>query len=329
MLRTKPAILALCAIISAWRPFGGDAAGRQSRMARTPTPAPVGIQMKNVHFRITSDIAMDVEMLRGQLDRTSSGEPVTLDNPASFLVDVDTAQLALSPTSLTSLMNTYVLAYDGAPIRNLEIKLEGGTVVEKGTIHKGIDLPFEIRGTLSATGDGNICLHAKQIKSAHIPIKGLLHLFGENLSKLINQRADRGMQIVGDDVILNLRQLTPPPHLEGRVARVDIEDGRILVFMDSARHLPRLKPPLKAAAYIYHRGGVLRFGKLTMSDADLEIVGNHTGSFDFFQRQYLRQLVAGYSRTTPSNGLVAHMLDYSSLGGHGPRSHGPSQRFHE
>jgi hypothetical protein len=38
---------------------------------------------------------------------------------------------------------------------------------------------------------------------------------------------------------------------------------------------------------------VLQFGKLTMRDADLEIIGDRPGSFDVFQKQYSRQLVAG------------------------------------
>jgi hypothetical protein len=48
-----------------------------------------------------------------------------------------------------------------------------------------------------------------------------------------------------------------------------------------------------------------------MHDADLEIVGDRPGLFDFFQKQYSRQLVAGYSKSTASNGLIAHMADYS------------------
>jgi hypothetical protein len=51
-----------------------------------------------------------------------------------------------------------------------------------------------------------------------------------------------------------------------------------------------------------------------MTDADLEIVGDRPGAFDFFQREYQKQLVAGYSKNTPANGLVSHMADYSHFG---------------
>lgn len=272
---------------------------------------PVDIQMKNVKFRLAKEIVLEVRSLRGQLQRTNPAVPVTFDDAASFKVAIDSAEVAMTPASLTALFNSYVLAYPGAPIKNLEVSFKDGRVVEKGTMHKGIDLAFEIEGSLATTADGNIRMHAEKIKSVHVPVKGLLHLFGKELSDLVNRNAGRGMTIAGDDIILDLRAATPAPHLEGRVTRVAIEKGKIVQYFDSGRRLAPLDPPFPSPAYIYHRGGVVRFGKLTMTDTDLEIVGDRPGFFDFFQREYLKQLVAGYSKTTSKNGLVAHMADYS------------------
>lgn len=271
----------------------------------------VDIQMRNVDFRLAKDIVLEVRALRGRLRRTNPAIPVTFDDSASFAVEVDSAEVAISAASLTNLLNSYVLAYRGAPIKNVKVTIRGDRIIQEGTIHKGVDLPFEIEGSVSATTEGDIRMHSMKIKAAHLPVKGLLRLFGKDLSQLVNQNAGRGMRIAGDDIILNLRRLTPPPHLEGRVTRVGIVDGKIVQVFDSGRHPPVLTPPFQSAAYIYHRGGMLRFGKLLMSDADLEIVGDKPNLFDFFQREYLKQLVAGYSKTTTSNGLVAHMLDYS------------------
>ena len=272
---------------------------------------PVDIQMKNVNFRLAKDIVLEVRALRGQLRTTNPTVPVSFDDTTSFAVDIDSAEVAISAASLTALMNSYVLAYSEAPIKKVKVTIRGDRIIQEGTVHKGVDLPFEIEGSVSATSDGDIRLHSTKIKAAHVPVKGLLHLFGEDLSKLVNQNAGRGMKIAGDDIILNLRALTPPPHLAGRVTRVGIVDGKIIQVFDSGRHLPVLHPSFESAAYIYDRGGTLRFGKLLMNDADLEIVGDKPKVFDFFQREYLKQLVPGYSKTTPSNGLVAHMLDYS------------------
>jgi hypothetical protein len=289
----------------------GPIPSAQERAATEPHPAPVQIQMKNVNYRLARDIVIEIRRLRGRLERTNPSVPATFDDNSTFNVEIDSAEVAFTPESLSALMNSYVLAYDGAPIKHFSASIRGGRLVQKGTIHKGVDVPFELDGSLSATADGDIRFHADRIKAAHLPVKGLLHLFGEDLSKLVNSNASRGMTIAGDDIILAPRQLTPPPHLEGRVTRVAVENGRIVQYFDSGRSAAALSPPFSSAAYIYHRGGVLRFGKLTMNDADLEIVGDRTGVFDFFQKEYRRQLVAGYSKNTNDNGLVSHMFDYS------------------
>jgi len=319
----RVAISALCAIAAAicGARLLAFSPSRQTSPAAHPEPAgDVEIQMKNVNFWLANDIVLEVRTLRGQLRRARPASPVTFDDPASFLVAIDCAEVGVTAASLTALTNSYVLSYAGAPIKNVQVTIKGDRLVEKGTLHKGIDLPFEIEGSLFPTQDGNIRMHADKIGAAHVPVKGLLHLFGEDLAKLVNQNAGRGMEIIGDDIILNFRAMTPPPHLEGRVTRVTVTDGKIIQFFDSGRHPAILDPPLASAAYIYHRGGVLRFGRLTMQDADLELVGDRPGVLNFFLRDYLKQLVAGYSKTTPSNGLIAHVADYLNLKGSGPKS---------
>jgi hypothetical protein len=271
----------------------------------------VELQMRNVNFRLARDIALEVRTLRGRLLRSKPEVPVTFDDSLSFTVEIDSAEVAITPACLTGLMNSYAFAYEGAPIKNVTVTIEGNRLIQKGTVHEKVDLPFEIEGSLSATEDGNIRVHADKIKAGKIPVKELLHFLGEDLSKLIHQNEGRGMKVVGDDIILSPQTLTPPPHLAGHIARVRIGGGKIVQNFESDRHSAPLNPPIRAGAYIYHRGGILRFGKLTMNDADLEIVGDRPGVFDFFQREYRKQLVAGYSKNTIANGLVAHMVDYS------------------
>jgi hypothetical protein len=66
---------------------------------------------------------------------------------------------------------------------------------------------------------------------------------------------------------------------------------------------------------MFYRGGVLRFGKLTMTDADLMIVdADPHDPFEFFLDQYNRQLVAGYEQNAPDHGLIMHMPDYRRVG---------------
>ena len=56
------------------------------------------------------------------------------------------------------------------------------------------------------------------------------------------------------------------------------------------------------------KGGTVRFGKLTMTDTDLELVDSQPADpFDFSIDRYMQQLVAGYSKMTPKGGLCAHV----------------------
>ena len=63
-----------------------------------------------------------------------------------------------------------------------------------------------------------------------------------------------------------------------------------------------------------YRGGVLRFGRFTMNDTDMRLVdADPKNAFDFSPDHYNDHLVAGYSKTTVSGGLVVHMPDFSRL----------------
>lgn len=53
----------------------------------------------------------------------------------------------------------------------------------------------------------------------------------------------------------------------------------------NASYPAALTPPPPLRAYVYHRGGILRFSKLTMNDADLDIVGDRPREFSFLQKE--------------------------------------------
>ena len=80
------------------------------------------------------------------------------------------------------------------------------------------------------------------------------------------------------------------------------------------RVAPMRKPAPSARNYIYFGGGDIRFGKLTMSDADLQLIdADPRDPFDFFPAHYNVQLVAGYSKNTPAKGLKTYMPDYGDI----------------
>ena len=62
------------------------------------------------------------------------------------------------------------------------------------------------------------------------------------------------------------------------------------------------------------RGGKVRFGHITMDNADLTVLDvDPNDPLDWNQDHYKDQLVAGYAKVTPTFGLQAYAKDYAKL----------------
>jgi len=279
--------------------------------AADDTPVEVQVQMRNVRLRVDETTVLQVVRLRGTLVSTRRGHPPVFDDKDSFIVRIDSAQIALSMDSLTRLLNTYVFHYDGSPLKNLTVTTDGPRLKLKGTVHKGIDLPFTIVADPSVDADGALRLRAHSIKTLGIPAKGLLAFFGVELENLVNLQGRTGMRVVEDTVVIAPGALVPPPRIEGRLQAVRVEPTRVVQIFGPGSLPPLTLPDRSMRNYMYYRGGTLRFGKLTMSDADLALIdANQKDAFDFYQDRYERQLVAGYSKNTVAHGLKVYMPDY-------------------
>ena len=279
--------------------------------AADDTPIEVQVQMRNVRLHVDETTVLQIARLRGALVSTRSGHPPVFDDKHSFTVRIDSAQIALSMDSLTRLLNTYVFHYDGSPLKNLTVTADGQRLKLNGTVHKGVDLPFTIIADPSVDADGALRLRAHSIKTLGIPAKGLLTFFGVELENLVNLHGRTGMRVVEDTVVIAPSALVPPPRIEGRLQAVRVEPTRVVQIFGPGSLLPLKLPDRSMRNYMYYRGGTLRFGKLTMSDADLALIdASQKDPFDFYQDRYERQLVAGYSKNTVAHGLKVYMPDY-------------------
>lgn len=304
-----------------WIPASrSDAAAPQATSDKRSAPdGPVEAELRNVDFHIHPGGVLQIRQLRGELVPTEKGVPPTFDNRNSFTVKIDSALIGITPANLADLLNGYVFAYRGVPLRNLKVTINGSGLLLEGTLVKSVGIPFESEGQLSATADGLIRLHLSKIKSAHLPVKGLMDLLGIKMASLINLSQSRGARVEGDDIILDPERIVPPPHVQGKVTSVETVGEEIVLYFgpqgEKSSPKPLSPPRPHAPNYMYFRGGTLRFGKLTMTDADLEIIDlNPDDNFDFDLSEYNRQLVAGYSKTTPAYGLIVFMPDLSRLG---------------
>jgi hypothetical protein len=290
------------------------AAGLNSSPKAKPS-APSGevqVAMKNVMYHFTAPIAVHILQLQGSLTPTKTGSIVIFDDKNSFTLNLASAEIAISCTSLAQVMNEDVFSASNAPIKKVTIFNKNNQLDIKGQLHSKGDVPFEVTGTLSPTGDGRIRFHAEHVKAAHVPVKGLLDLVGLDLAKLISTKGIPGVSIDKNDLILNPQEILPPPHIHGAVTDVQLQGDEIVqVFGTSQGTSFAARQP---GNYMAYRDSDLRFGKLTMNHSDLILVDmDPQDPFDFYLDHYKDQLVAGYTKTTPEFGLRVYTRDYNKL----------------
>ncbi len=274
----------------------------------------VQVRMENVNFHVGHGVELRVLHLTGQLASATPGKVPTFDDVNSYVIEIDSARVSMTAASLTNLMNNVLFAGPSAPIKNMRVEIEGAELKQTGTLKKGVSVPFTMRASLDVTSDGQLRLHPIAMKAAGIIPKGLLDLFGLHIKSLLKVGPESPMQVSGDDLLLDPERALPPPRIRGKLTKAWIADGLVYEQFGGEKPTRSITPPVASRNFMYYRGGTLRFGKLTMVDADLLLVDDDPKDpFDFSPAEYKDQLVAGYSKNTPDNGLVTHMPDLSDI----------------
>jgi hypothetical protein len=283
----------------------------------TTTPGPVSVDFQHVNLHVAPQVVLEARRLRGTLRPTHVAQSPSFDDELSYTLHIESAEIAMTPAGLSALLNSTAFAGRDSPVSDVRVSIEDGHVTQKGTLRKGVRVPFTLVGDLSATPDGQIRMHPISMKAAGIPAGAVLRLFHLDLADLMKVDASRGVTASKDDLILDPSRLLPPPHASGKVTAVRIEGDRIVQVFGTPL------PPARAAGpknYMHYVGNVLRFGRLTMANTDLEIVDDDPADpFEFSPREYAKQLVAGYSKTQPDGSVIVHMPDLDDLRSDGKR----------
>lgn len=274
------------------------------------------VEMRNVHFRVDRRLALEIRHLNGTMQPQDGFAVIDFGNASSFYIRLAHAEIHLTMDNLTYLLQNYVFAYDGAPIRIHSMEAEGKEIVQTGTLHKVVDIPFEMRAEVEATPEGYIRLRPTAMRICNIPGQGLMQALGIQLDEMLDLSGAPGVSVEGNDLVMDPQQLLPPPAIRGQVKSVFVENGRLVQVFGSPDAAPDIPEPSFADAenYMFYSGGTLQFGKLYMVESDLQIVDEDPSDpFDFYLREYLQQLVAGRSQTLPDKGLAAFFPDYEDI----------------
>jgi len=272
----------------------------------------VQTQMSNVTFRFSESVAVQIKSLNGVLVPIGKNEFPVFDDKDSFNLRINTAEIAIDSSNLANVLNSYVFARPHSLLTELSIIVEKGHLKVKGKLHDKGDIPFSTEGILIPTADGKLRLHSEKIKAMHLPVKGLMDLFGIELGGLIKEGKVPGVETQEDDLVLDLEQILPPPHIEGKVVSVRIEGDNIIQIFGGSGAKPVKN--IRAGNYMAYKNNRLRFGKLLMHDADLILIDmDPNDPLDFFLDRYKEQLSAGYAKLTPDSGLRVYVKDYNKL----------------
>lgn len=275
--------------------------------------AQVKAEMHNVMYHFTGPIAVHIIQLEGELEPTEPKATIVFDNANSFNISIRSAKISVTTDALSNVMNRYALAVPDSPLKDVRVTPRGNRLKIQGKLHSKGDVPFEAEGSLSVTPEGEIRVHTEKLKAGHLPIKGLMDLLGKTLANTIDTRKVRGLRADKDDLLLSPEELFPPPHIKGKLHSIAIIGNEII--QEYGTPAPSwMKIP---GNYMAYRGGGLRFGKLTMNDADLVLIDmDPQDPMDFYLDQYKRQLEAGYSKITSAFGLRTYCRDYNKLNQH-------------
>ncbi|HTM03968.1 MAG TPA: hypothetical protein VL173_10725 [Vicinamibacterales bacterium] len=280
------------------------------------TTSPVAVDFQAINFHVAPGVVLEVRRLQGALISRRANAPPNLDDVTSYELRIDAGEIAMSPASLTNLLNQRVFTAGGPPIRHATITIEDGLVKQQGKLQKGVQVPFTVVGNVSATPDGKIRVTPESVKTAGVPAKGVLKLLHIELDNLIPSAPSRGFATEGNDIVLDPATLLPDPRISGQLTAVRIEPTRIVqTFGRSAAHGPE-----RRGNYMHYRGNRLKFGRLTMENTDLLLIdADPKDAFEFSPGAHQKQLAAGYSKTLLDGSLRVYMPDLDAAESGAPR----------
>lgn len=269
------------------------------------------VEMQNVLFRYSPAISIHVIRLRGSLLPTQGNTAPSFNDPASFVVATDAAEVRMSTGQLAALMNDWLLSSPKAQVKHVQIQTAGDRLLIQGTMKKGVPVPFRAEAAVSVANDNRIRITVQKMKAARVPIKGLLDAFGVSLDDLVSQKGLKGMSVEGDSFLIDPQTAFPPPQIRAKLAQVKVSPGGLTILFGQGA--PGISAP-PAKNYIALRGGAIKYGREEMFDSDLIMIDTTPADpFEFYLKHYWCQMVAGSIRVTPEQALRINVPDFSKM----------------
>lgn len=300
--------------------LGGDARAFAAR-----SRAGTYMKLSNLNFRLTDVIHLQVKELVGEAVPKTRNGIVNFDDIHSFRIDVLSGEVFVRTEIMEYIFNNLVFKYEGTPLRNMKLEFfddeDNGKPVKKlrlkGDMKLVVWLGFEMVGKIYLDREKTlIVIEAERIKSLGLPYtKTLLDTVGLNMEKLLPVPSGRGITMMGNKIIVEPFKIFPPPQMGGYISDMRVQSGGLQLFFSGKTMVNFPALPVKDAKnYLFLYQGDVKFGKLMMVDARLQMVDmSQKSDFDFYLQKYLVPLGAGYSKILRDGSVVAYIPDYRDV----------------
>lgn len=273
------------------------------------------IWMRNLVLFPYPDVPVSVSELSGTVRPTREGRPITLDDVSSYEIPVEHAAVTLSARDMTVLMDRHILAIGHSPIKHVDVSFNEGSISMSGTMVKlGLPVPFTATAAVAPTREGDMRVHITSMRAGDVVPKGVMDALGLKLANIAQPANHRAFHLEGDDMVVPLVSMFPPPLFLGRLSAVRVTPSGLLATIGQPGGSE--PPDMQAKSFLLMRGGTVVFArKLTMHDADMAMVPlDPQRDLGFSPEHYYQQMVEGETRSRPDYALVAHVKDFRDLG---------------
>jgi hypothetical protein len=250
---------------------------------------------RDVDFRVTGDIGFMSHSMAATLTPTHPGAPIVFDDPTSVAIDVHRGDVTLDNAKLTAIFNLYLFQYQGSPLRNMRVMpQDGGTLRITGEMRRDSWVPIVLAGTLSMRNADELVFHADHVEVAGVRADKLMQAAHVRMADLL--KVDTPIaRLEGDDVMMQVAKLTPPPALRMTITHIDTSSAGVHFTLDDHTLHDIVWPATMPPRGMLVEGGDVKFMRSMPMNIDMALTPlDPNAPFVLDLYHYREQMAAGY-----------------------------------
>jgi hypothetical protein len=270
---------------------------------------------RDVDFRVTGDIGFQIQRMAATLVPVRAGAPIVFDDPNSMTIDVHRGEVTLDAAKLTAIFDRYLFQFRGSPLRNMRVLPEEGRLRITGEMQRGGWVPIVLTGTLSMRNANEMAFHAEHVEVAGVAADKLMQAAHVKMADLLNVETPIA-RLAGDDVVMQVAKLTPPPALKMTITQIAIHPDGVRFTLDDHTLNDIAWPASMPVRGLLIEGGDVKFMRSMPMNIDMAITpidANAPFVLDLYR--YREQMAAGYLTFDEAGALNVHLPSYVALAG--------------